>query len=176
MRNVIDARTWEVRPLKVQPGAVRPAEARPRSATAGSTAPRPASRRPRPHARQESPYPEPERGICAVCGTAFDRSPSEGRSLCSELCAKRLHRRDRRRFAFGHFSSRVKWPHDLAWLAGKLGVPADDPRLPELALKLAAAGKLYVYIRRDGTVAEVGRPREFQDRKGAGDERRVARV
>ncbi|HEX2434932.1 MAG TPA: hypothetical protein VHI55_13375 [Gaiellaceae bacterium] len=61
-------------------------------------------------------------------------------------------------------------------MAGKLGVPADDPRLPELALKLAAAGKLYVYIRRDGTVAEVGRPREFQDRKGAGDERRVARV
>ena len=51
----------------------------------------------------------------------------------------------------------MKWPHDLAWLAGKIGLPPDDPRLATVALQLADAHKLVVYVRRDGTVGEVGR-------------------
>jgi hypothetical protein len=86
---------------------------------------------------------------CAHCLQPI--KPRIQRSLCPR-CRKR-------RAPYQVFRGRVKWPHDLAWLARKLGLPADDLRLPDIALRLAEAGELVVYIRVDGTVGEVGRPR-----------------
>jgi len=90
-------------------------------------------------------------GRCAHCGAQF--APRTVRPLC-----ERCRRRPR---GFEVFRRRVKWPHDLAWLAGKLELPPGDPRLPEVALKLAEAGELVVYLRANGKVGEVGRPKEF---------------
>jgi hypothetical protein len=75
---------------------------------------------------------------------------------CSDRCATRR----RASTPFARFRRAVKWPHDLAWLAGKLGLPEDDPRLPKIALKLANAGHLCVYIGVDGAVSSVGKPKE----------------
>jgi len=72
----------------------------------------------------------------------------------------RQQRPGKRNRAYGKFRRATKWPHDLAWLAGKLGLEADDPRLSEIALKLAEKGELVVYITKQGTVGDVGRPKE----------------
>lgn len=93
-------------------------------------------------------------GRCRVCDAALD----VGRRV-SPLCAARACRKTYRRRGFGHFRRVVKWPHDLDWLAAKVGLQAGDPRLPEIAFKLALAGKVGVYVRVDGTVGEVGRPK-----------------
>jgi len=96
-----------------------------------------------------------EPGRC-WCGAELPEPPVL--AFCSRRCreAWQVARRYR---AFQAFQALVKWPHELGWLGPKLGLPPDDPRLPEIALKLAGAGRLVVYVRRDGTVGEVGRPK-----------------
>lgn len=91
-------------------------------------------------------------GTCRLCGTEYERQTF--RHLCSPKC-----RYFGRMTAYNYFRTKVKWPHDLPWLGGKLGLEADDPRLPDVALKLANAGKLYVYINRDGSIGDVGKPK-----------------
>ena len=103
---------------------------------------------------------EVEPGTCRVCGTAYEPSPPQ-RLACSDRCRRELQKRKTRAYAFGYFRARTKWPHPLPWLAAKLGIPENDPRLPQLALKLGEAGHLVVFVRRDGIVGEVGRPKQF---------------
>jgi hypothetical protein len=101
----------------------------------------------------------PRPGEC-YCGKTFEPFVERPRSFCSRSCreAYRLAHADSPR-PWEQFRRAVKWPHDLTWLAPKLGIAEDDPRLPQFAVKLALAGKLAVYIRADGTVGEVGRLR-----------------
>ncbi len=98
-----------------------------------------------------------EPGICP-CGARFD-APAEpsSRRFCSRRCRQSWYSAR----PFRVFKSLVRRPRDLAWLAGKLGgtIAGDDPRLAQIALKLAEAGKLVVYVNRAGEVAEVGRPK-----------------
>jgi hypothetical protein len=93
--------------------------------------------------------------ICRFCGEATPPRRRTlrfcGRPACFEIVTSQGWRA---------FAAAVKQPHPLAWLGGKLGLSDDDARLPEIALKLANAGKLVVYVRADGTVGEVGLPRE----------------
>lgn len=81
-----------------------------------------------------------------------ERKPDES----TKAWRKRKHRAR----AFGHFRSKVEWPHSISRLAGKLGLEEDDPRIPDAALALAQAGKIIVFINRNGQVAEYGKPRQ----------------
>jgi hypothetical protein len=96
--------------------------------------------------------------VCRACGKA-----TPPRRRIPRLCG-RVECRD----AYGTrgwqvFQSRVRRPHSLAWLGRKLGLTDDDTRLPEIALALARKGNLVVYVRADGTVGEVGLPREVDE-------------
>lgn len=95
-------------------------------------------------------------GTCPICGARFEPEDAAP-AFCSKRCRIRWNRERRPWVAF---LSLVKRPHGLDWLAAKLGLEPEDPRLPELALRLAEAGKLVVYVRRDGDVGEVGWPRK----------------
>jgi hypothetical protein len=66
--------------------------------------------------------------------------------------------------AFNAFRARVERPHPLSWLGSQVGLEPDDPRLAEIALTLANAGHLCVYVRRSGEVGEVGRPKVGRSR------------
>jgi hypothetical protein len=93
--------------------------------------------------------------VCRVCGKATPaqrRTPRLcGRVECREAYAMR---------GWQAFRGCVRAPHPLGWLGPKLGLAKDDPRLAEIALALALKGRLVVYVRADGSVGEVGRPRE----------------
>jgi hypothetical protein len=93
-------------------------------------------------------------GVCPVCAAPFEPSSSLA-AFCSRRCAQSWHHATHPWLAF---TSMVERPRPLRWLAAQLGLEPDDPRLPDAALKLAAAGRLCVYVRRDGTVGEVGLP------------------
>jgi len=165
---VIDARTWRIRRVREKPSGCRNCglpelPARTERVYCSPECAKKAWKIRNAIRQGRTPLDElreVERGTCPVCSAAVDTTPVNGRGFCSRTCKRRWNRRKDRRYAFGHFKSLVKWPHDLAWLAGKLGLAADDPRLPDLALRLAEAGKLVVYVRRDGTVGEVGKPKE----------------
>jgi predicted nucleic acid-binding Zn ribbon protein len=163
-KTIVDARTWEVRLPRPQPvGCLAcgglPAAAE-RKLYCSSDCKDLAYRIRRAQRLGEEPpgeLREAANGVCRVCGAGFD-PPATRPRFCSSRCRIRWEKRKQRAYAFGHFASLVELPHDLAWLARKLSLRADDPRLPDLALKLAEAGKLVVYVRRDGTVGEIGRP------------------
>jgi len=109
--------------------------------------------------RRKRGLPDARPGEC-YCGKTFDPGSERPRSFCSTSCRdayRRAHGDGPRPWA--QFCKAVKWPHDLTWLARKLNLDADDPRLPTIALRMAEAGKLAVYVRMDGTVGEVGRLR-----------------
>jgi hypothetical protein len=91
--------------------------------------------------------------VCRYCGAAAPPS-LRGAALCSAKCWRTFERR-----GFWKFKKAVKWPQPLPWLGKRIGLPGDDPRLGEIALTLANAGQLVVYVRGDGTVGEVGRPK-----------------
>jgi hypothetical protein len=80
-------------------------------------------------------------GVCVACGA--DGLLPDTRWRCRhwrrrpELASMR--RRSPGAVRFGD--------EGFAWLAGKLGLEPDDERLPDLALRLAEAGRLLVYLR-----------------------------
>jgi hypothetical protein len=114
-------------------------------------------RRHKKHAnsRRRKGLPGPPRPGECYCGKTFDPLPERPRSFCSRSCREAYYVPR----AWEEFCRAVKRPHDLTWLGGKLNLEADDPRLPTIALAMAEAGKLAVYVRMDGTVGEVGRLR-----------------
>jgi hypothetical protein len=100
------------------------------------------------------------------CGVELVQAPLG--AYCSRRCRMRWQRETK---PYAWFASRVKWPHDLSWLATKIGLEATDPRLPEIALTLAQADRLYVYIDRQGQVGAVGKPkpkRQHADKRKLG--------
>jgi hypothetical protein len=92
--------------------------------------------------------------VCPYCGETF--GPPERRRV---VCLSPACRRTYRSRGFHVFARRVKQPHPLAWLGPKIARASDDELLPRYAVGLALKGKLVVYVRADGTVGEVGRPR-----------------
>lgn len=109
------------------------------------------------NARRHPGYQGPKfsgEGVCLHCGKTFRPSPRFRPTCGDPACWEAMGDR-----GFWRFRQAVKWPHPLSWLAAKLKLDPDDPRLPEVARALAAKGLLVVYIRADGTVGEVGRPK-----------------
>jgi hypothetical protein len=83
-------------------------------------------------------------GTCVGCGAPIDPA---GRWRCPHW--KRSPQLWRMRRAAG---GPVRFTDDAwAWLGAKLGLPADDERLPAIALELAKAGRLHVLVSEAGT-------------------------
>jgi len=95
-------------------------------------------------------------GTCGYCGAELEPGPAKRATLCAK---PECHATYRTR-GFGVFRKRVEWPQPLPWLAKQIKRPPDDPQLPQLALALASKRVLAVYVRADGTVGEVGRPKQ----------------
>lgn len=65
-------------------------------------------------------------GVCRACRRPFGAS-SAVPVFCSSRCRRRWKVATQPYYSF---RSKTKWPHDLAWLAGKVGVSAEDPACP----------------------------------------------
>jgi hypothetical protein len=50
-------------------------------------------------------------------------------------------------------------PDGFEWLAAKLGCDPTDPRLPDVALRLAKAGQLTALVGREGQVIGLAKPK-----------------
>lgn len=112
-----------------------------------------AGKRPRPPGWTGEP------GTCGHCGAELDPPELMKKAPICDGCRPAYRRR-----GFQTFKRRVDWPQPLTWFGPKVKRPPDDPQLPQLALALAAKGLLVVYVRADGTVGEVGRPKNSKGR------------
>ena len=102
-----------------------------------------------PSAERDQRRADTPRGICVGCGTALPqlwRCPNFNRDDLWQMW----------RAADGHIRF-----HDegWAWLAVKLRLDADDERLPEIAQKLAQAGKLLIFTTSADAVIAFARPK-----------------
>ncbi len=108
-----------------------------------------------------------EEGACCICGepTRLAEGHQHLRAICDSPECSAAMKSLRQERGFHAFVRRVKKPHDLDWLARKLEIAADDPSLGARAFVMARRGQLVIFIRRDGTVGEVGWPRRWVEHR-----------